>query len=479
MGSKNTFKTFSMSTTIREMNRIPDLINIIIKLEKSGKNNISTKQNKIDYVAEIIKGGFITSNKVDNNILEKINMNIELTDTEVNNFMEQAPQKPGWDGRLSNYLNKTESLGFAYRITKNSETFIKVTSLGKFFIEKPIEAIYWSLVNIPVNNPFKRNLNSFTVLGSLCYFMKKNNVYQISKTKLAFLISIKTMDDIDNYDYNSITLDMVKNVLSPSISKGTINDYVDEMIRTLIFAKLFTREYGGIKVTKFLTSKIDKIIQLSRGRIKFFENEISTKESMINWIESNNFNDLFDDSEIMLNTQTKILKLTNKFRTQDLKEWIHSIVYNKSNGDTIHKSLKMIKRFVIIEWLVALLLAKQNNKIIIPNLSLDIEGYPIAQAGANKPDIEIIDKISNEISIVEVTLINNRTQLLNSETTNLIRHLENVKGNELYLIAPKIHEDIKMFFDYVSNNRHIIARGISFRLFLQKFPELELKGIHN
>lgn len=481
MGSKRTFKTFSMSTTVREINRVPDLISTMIRLENKKKNNIGNRQDKkskIQYIKEIIRDGFITSSRVDDEINEKINNNIPLSDEEIEVFMEQAPQKPGWSGRLSNYLNKTESLGFAYRYkNKFGKEEIRVTKLGHYFLSNPLEAIFWSLSNIPVNNPFKRNLNSFTVLGAICVFLNKNSSTKISKEKLAFILSIRDYEDIDNHiglkseKYLSYAM-----VLSPSISKTTIFDYVDEMIRTLVFSNLFSRTHDGIKATDFLISKIEKIIQKSSEALDYFKNHIETKDDMINWIEQQEYNNkdtLIEQKDI----KYQIKNIAKKYTVDQIKGFIRDTINNKLESISFYSEISQIKRFVVIEWLVALLLSKKIGNIVKPNLSLDMNGYPIAQAGAGKPDIELLDSKNNIKSIVEVTLINNREQLLNQETTNLVRHLKNVNGDQLFLLAPKIHEDVKMFFDYQSSIQNIVAKGINFNDFIINYPEKNLYEI--
>ena len=56
--------------------------------------------------------------------------------------------------------------------------------------------------------------------------------------------------------------------------------------------------------------------------------------------------------------------------------------------------------------------------------------------------------------LIEVTLIRNKTQQLNNETTSVIRHfIEDNKLNDylskyLSFVAPVIHQDTKEFFDY-------------------------------
>lgn len=477
MGAKKAFKTYSMSTTIREIERIPDLMNTIIRLEKENLNFIGCRLDKISkekYVSEIIKDGFVTSPKVDQFILNKINDKVILSDREVAKFMDQAIQRPGWSGRLSNYLNKTESLGFSYRMNNH----VMTTKLGNFFVSYPIEAVQWSLINIPVNNPLKRNLNSFTIMGNIANYLKHYKKRTISKENLAVLLSLHSGDDVfNNKLFNNDICEAVK--LSPSLSENTIYDYVDEMIRTLMFSGFFTREFNGIRATDFLLSKIDEILNVSYKKIEEFKT-INTIEEMISLIDSFSFEETIENNKLDISNQLKIKSLSSEFSYDELKGYINQVMNReipsiKKINQINYQINSGIKRFVWMEWLVALMLTKNNDFIITPNLSLDNFGFPISHAGAGKPDIEM--NHNGKISTIEVTLISNRTQLLNSETTNLVRNLKSINGTSIFLIAPKIHEDVKLFFDYVSKTQNIQIKGIPIIDFINKFPLIALDKI--
>ena len=107
-----------------------------------------------------------------------------------------------------------------------------------------------------------------------------------------------------------------------------------------------------------------------------------------------------------------------------------------------------------LEFYLSLILAlKYGNEFAIrPNYKADYIGLPISHAPGNTGDIEVYSK--NLYWLIEVTLIRNKTQQLNSETTSVIRHfLEDNKINNylskyLSFVAPFIHQDTKEFYDY-------------------------------
>ena len=458
MGSKIEFKMYSLSTTVREIERVPELLKTIEILEKNGANSIATTENKESFIREIIKNGFVHSSKVDDNILDKIQMNVKLSDDEANLFMEQAKQKVTWAGRLSNYMNKVEPLGLAYRYDNK----IKITKLGEFFQKNPVEAINWSLENIPTSNPFKRNLNSFTISGAIAKYVKKMNKTRISDYDLAVLMSIEKMADIDTLSFNYKNFNKALE-MAGSISITTIKDYLDEMKRTLAFARISKKAFKGIEVSEWFKTKVEKTIINAKSSVQRF-NKINTIPEMINYINSKNWVEELSLDEVKTNYE-KIKELAQDFTTEALVMYIDEI---KNYEVPIIPNLdKKVKRFVVIEWLFSLLLAKNDKLKVYPRLSLDPNGYPISHAGAGKTDILVKD---NNIKIgYEITLITTRNQMLNSETTNLIRHVKSDKANSLIFLAPKIHDDVKMWFKYSNDTEDIEIQAKTFDEFLDKY----------
>jgi len=117
-------------------------------------------------------------------------------------------------------------------------------------------------------------------------------------------------------------------------------------------------------------------------------------------------------------------------------------------------AFKYIAEPLKLEFFISLLLAlKYGNELgIRPNYKADYIGIPISHAPGNKGDIEVY---TTEIYwLIEVTLIRNKTQQLNNETTSVIRHfveddqLSNYLSKYLSFVAPVIHPDTKNYYDY-------------------------------
>lgn len=107
-----------------------------------------------------------------------------------------------------------------------------------------------------------------------------------------------------------------------------------------------------------------------------------------------------------------------------------------------------------LEFYISILIAiKYGDEFYIrPNYKADHVGKPYAHAPGGRGDIDVYSP--DVYWLIEVTLIRNRDQMLNTETTAVIRHLhssEEFKSRSkkyLSLVAPVIHQDTREFFEY-------------------------------
>ncbi len=171
------------------------------------------------------------------------------------------------------------------------------------------------------------------------------------------------------------------------------------------------------------------------------------------------------------------LKVVKKYRVKDV---IKGEIYTNQILDIIKKynitesiivrSIRRIgKRQTIIEefneipdplkleFFIAIFLAlKYQNKFAIkPNYKADHLGKPYSHAPGNKGDIELYSLGKKEIFwLIEVTLIRNKTQQLNFETTSVLRHFQESKEYSKYLkkylsfVAPAVHPDTRVFYEF-------------------------------
>jgi hypothetical protein len=129
-------------------------------------------------------------------------------------------------------------------------------------------------------------------------------------------------------------------------------------------------------------------------------------------------------------------------------------------AEDVHEEFKEIPTPLKLEFYISIFIAiKYRGKFKIrPNYKVDYIGKPYSHAPGNNGDIDVYSETI--YWLIEVTLIRNKTQLLNNETTSVIRHLvsnEEFSGREsryLSLIAFVIHYDTESFLNYAMINEN-------------------------
>lgn len=149
------------------------------------------------------------------------------------------------------------------------------------------------------------------------------------------------------------------------------------------------------------------------------------------------------------------------------------ILANLSNEKSKYNDLPEPLR---LEYILALIMAKKfGNYKMQSNLIYDENGIPLSFAPAGKIDLEF------ENFIIEATMIRNRNQQLNSETTSIARHMqqkeqqENIKLRTM-LIAPLIHFDVALFFKFCAKEFKSKIAPLSiahFIVLIEKSTDLE------
>lgn len=470
MGSKRGFKTYSGSTTIRNIERVADLLRILIEIDNEGnltfeignRSSWKSKQAKISIVKEIIARGWLTSTKVPKEISEKIENGEILSLDEVDIFMDNARQKPGWDGRFSNYMNKLEPLGLAFRNYENGK--IEITKLGHKFLENPEKVVEMALTRIPSSTPFSRRKNMITPAGVVAKFIKITEQRFISNGAFAVLLSLHDFDSVDEFARNQKNLNLLNYAakISEGLKEKTIDDYRDEVGRTFVFAQLFKKGFQGYEVTDYFFSNLDKYITDSKIWMDKL-NSVNSQE-FVAAINS------WEIETILLSKETTKINAFNK----KSKEFSFDVIVDNIRKLTRREVVqiegvdKEVRSYVLAEWLWAILLSKIFDKAK-PNLILTSHGLPISQATGNNADI-VVEHSGKKINF-EITLITSRTQQINSETTNLARHAKSESADGVFLIAPKIHDDTKNWFEYEESRTKLKMRALTFEEVISKMQK--------
>lgn len=466
MGSEIAYKMYSMCTTIRNVDRIPDLVNILLDYKsQNGKINFQSggrsrdakieKEKLIDF---IISKGFLHSHKVSDSIIHKLNSGEQLTKEEIDEYKFCAPQLTSWSGRLANYLQKAELLGLVLRTGSEVEFLNNVQR----FLDNPQMWVINALSYIPSNIPYiSRRKNKITPLGAIAkYFEMNKGKERIGFDALAIVLSAHNEDHLESLIKNAdFSFEKLKEISEAEVDEKTVYAYCNEMVLTLEFTGFFERDYNGIRASKKFLSNVDQFLVAQKTVVKEVE-EIVSIYSLYDWLNLLSFRYILDyDRDTKITNAAKIKKLSDKFSLEEIKQYILDL-YSKKRPE-ISEINENVYLFVIAEWLWAIYFCKiEKNAEVTPYLSLDVNGYPLSQAPGGTADIVV--KTGSRIMTVEITLHTNGKQLLNSECINLVNHAEKIGADAIMLLAPKVHANVQTFLQLAAKDKDINAVFFSF-----------------
>lgn len=239
-----------------------------------------------------------------------------------------------------------------------------------------------------------------------------------------------------------------------------LRDYPDVVLRVLIITGFVSIQFRGKVFIYRNIANDDYINDLLSVNIELTNEEKENPSSHFAKLETYN-NQLL---EIVYKYREEVIeqdgfeyvqKVSEIIKLYELDEEkiVESIGYIGTSKNII-PAFRYIAEPLKLEFYLSLILALKYGKefAIRPNYKADYIGLPISHAPGNTGDIEVYSK--KLYWLIEVTLIRNKTQQLNSETANVIRHLySNEEFNDrltkyLSFIAPTIHQDVREFFDF-------------------------------
>lgn len=239
-----------------------------------------------------------------------------------------------------------------------------------------------------------------------------------------------------------------------------LRDYPDVVLRLLVITGFVSIQFRGKVFIYRNIANDDYINDLLSVNVELTDKEKEIPSSYFTKLETYN-NQLLKivgehrEKVVEKDGVEYVQKVSEIIKMYELDEEkiVESIGYIGTSKNII-PAFKYIAEPLKLEFYLSLILAlKYGNKFAIrPNYKADYIGLPISHAPGNTGDIEVYSK--KLYWLIEVTLIRNKTQQLNSEITSVIRHfLEDNKINNylskyLSFIAPIIHQDTKEFYDY-------------------------------
>lgn len=270
---------------------------------------------------------------------------------------------------------------------------------------------------------------------------------------------------INDYLFNRLGLKKIK--------YDSLNNYADEVFRKFEMTGLLIAK-GKFKhiyydFSNFNSKKIESILKIYKD---YDYKEFSNIEEYINFLDNIKLPWL-DNDEVRIEVIKQKAKSLN-IKDSDfenlniLEESLNQKFYNKalqrailqSDMEELLEELKILTSLsnakskydipepLRLEYLLVLILGKKYGITkLYSNLIYNENGIPLSYAPAGKIDLEYQD------FIFEATMIKNRNQQLNSETTSIARHMKESQDKRqeflrTMLIAPYIHWDVALFFKF-------------------------------
>jgi len=463
---KPTYKQMAFETAVRNPERYIDILSAVSEFE----GVILNDENLLKIVSKLYVDGIVSSKEIaitENTKIEDIKEDVE----EVNSTRRADGGFPaGYASRFWTYMRTPSELGFVF--AQYNQPF-KLSEVCKKLITGEIdeqEAFSIQAIKYNRNSPYRNVSNDFNfftfIIKVLLELRKKGKSLSYEQFIVAMFSKngnvnefIELLENNTFKDFDAVYSFVKKEYKVNTKFKTITQDYPDVVRRVFIISGFTTIRFIGKKLIQINESKLNYIEELLKFDFELLEEE---KDNALSY-----FNKLDTQNEALLN-------LTQKTRKEDVIDGeqylnkIFSIIDNyEINEAIILESIEKIgtRRTVIdefkeipeplkLEFFISILIALKYGKqyAIRPNYKADHIGKPYSHAPGNKGDIEIF---SEEIYwLIEVTLIRNKTQQLNHETANVIRHLySNDEFSDrlikyLSFVAPTIHQDVREFFDY-------------------------------
>jgi hypothetical protein len=460
---KATYKQMAFETAVRNPERYKSILTAISPYIGKTLNN----ETLLQVVSSMYLKGIVSSEGVEideSSTIESIANEVIL----VNSTRKADGGFPeGYQSRFWTYVRTLSEMGFVLAQYGQSLQFSEIAlKLISNEIDEQ-EAFSIQAMKYGRRSPYRNVSNDFNYFKFILEVLKQRE--RISYEQ--FIVSTfsnngNVSEFLKIIDENTFT-ELAEVEAFLRVSYGTnlkaqtiLRDYPDVVLRLLIITGFVSIQFRGKVFIYRNIANDDYINDLLSINIEFIEEE---KE---------NPNLYFEKLETFNNHLLRVVfKYRKEFIEQDGFDYVQKvseiIKLYEINEEKIIESIrcigtpkniipafKYIAEPLKLEFYLSLILALKygNDFAIRPNYKADYIGLPISHAPRNIGDIEVYSK--KLYWLIEVTLIRNKTQQLNSETTSVIRHfLEDNKINNylskyLSFVAPYIHQDTKEFYDY-------------------------------
>lgn len=505
-GNRKGYKIFSINTTVRNPKRNMEFLRYFIPY--AGKDFDDTLSYQ--YFFDLVINGVYRLSDIPEYVKKKIADGEKLTISEAKEAIKNNPQATGLHGRVMTQLRSMKDQGFLrFQTVKHGIYKIFITPLGQELLDEKMDAtlIYTkAMIGMHAHSPIRvKLLNETRPFLNMIFVtneVKKQWTALGYEAKgllrhefAAFVLSMKDCDykkaandiiayrKIFKYELNMpyITQYLIDNNILPLAEESIKTDYPDEVFRKFEMTGLIIKRgafgYTYYDFSAYNIEKIESILSvykdyqsetfaseveyydyLSKIVIPWQQNDIVRKkivESKEKLLAQNGFTmnqDLsLEEKEKSLDRffyNMNLQKAADKYDIKLLNKELlilSGVIRDKSKFDEISEPLRL-------EYLLALLIGKKyGTKGLISNIIYNEEGEPLHFAPSGKCDIVYIHEDGS--FILEPTMQRGRNQVLNNETTNVARHVEEQTKEtgieyRAMMIAPYVHPDVARFFKF-------------------------------
>jgi len=387
----------------------------------------------------------------------------------------------GYQSRFWTYIRTLSEMGFVLAQYNQPLQFSKIAL--KLINNEIDEQEAFSLQAMKYNrkSPYRNVSNDFNYFKFILEVLKKRE--RISYEQ--FIVStfsengdvfefLKIIDENTFGDSLEVEAFLREKYGTRLQAQTILRDYPDVVLRLLIIAGFVSIQFRGKVFIYRNIANDDYINDLLSINIELTNDEKEKPSLHFAKLETYNKSLLdiickYREEIIETDGFEYVKKVSEIIKLYELnEERIVESINQIGTSKNVVPAFKYIAEPLKLEFYLSLILAlKHGSELAVrPNYKADYIGLPISHAPGNSGDIEVYSK--KLYWLIEVTLIRNKTQQLNSETTSVIRHfLEDNKINKypskyLSFVAPIIHQDTKEYFDY-SIVKHRI-RGQNFYL---------------
>lgn len=457
------YKQMAFETAVRNPERYKGILTAI----QSFVNHVLDDETLLKVVSSLYLYGIVSSEGV--GIVETSTIkSISNQVIEVNSTRKADGGFPeGYGSRFWTYMRTLSEIGFVY--AQYNEP-LKFSAIAEMLVKDELdeqEAFSIQAIKYNRKSPYRNILNNFNFFKFIVEVLRKKERISYEQFIISTFSENGDLDEffeiIDNNsfnDNNEVEVFLREKYNTNLKAQTILRDYPDVVLRLLVISGFISIQFRG-KIFIYLNQdKADYINDLLDIPIELNTEEKENPELHFTKLETFN-NDLLRvvykhrEQEVELDGFDYTRKVSEIIKLYELNEelLLESISLVGSSRNVV-PAFKYIAEPLKLEFFISLLLAlKYGNELgIRPNYKADYIGIPISHAPGNKGDIEVY---TTEVYwLIEVTLIRNKTQQLNNETTSVIRHfieddqLSNYLSKYLSFVAPVIHPDTKNYYDY-------------------------------